>query len=159
MWNVLKVNKQRFQRNIILVSVLLTLNSFHILLLCFRWWLWKNKYQLGCKAHEKLFFTCLVQLSLMILAWYGYIDISRKKYSNVLAWKVAIFGVTMVRNFPNSDWIQTRITPNTDNFYSNVVPELHVTHETVFVGGHIEDIFCADVLKDFPYFIVLRVRS
>ena len=79
MWNVFKVNKQRFHRNIILVSVLLTLNSFHILLLCFRWWLWKNKYQLGCNAHEKLFFTCLVQFSLMILAWYGYIDISRKK--------------------------------------------------------------------------------
>ena len=34
------------------------------------------------------------------------------------AWKVSIFGFILVHIFPHSDWIQTRITPNTDIFYA-----------------------------------------
>ena len=32
------------------------------------------------------------------------------------AWKVSVFGVIPVCIFPHSDWIRTRITPNTDTF-------------------------------------------
>ena len=31
---------------------------------------------------------------------------------------MSVFGVILVSIFPHSDWIRTRITPNTDNFYS-----------------------------------------
>ena len=34
------------------------------------------------------------------------------------AWKVFVFGVTLVRIFPNLDWTRTRITPNKDTFYA-----------------------------------------
>ena len=33
-------------------------------------------------------------------------------------WKVSISGVILVRIFQHSDWIRTRITPNTDTFYA-----------------------------------------
>ena len=36
------------------------------------------------------------------------------------AWKVSVFGVILVRIFSNSDWIQTRVTPNMDTFYAVV---------------------------------------
>ena len=32
------------------------------------------------------------------------------------AWKVSVWGVILVSNFPHFDWILTRITPNTDTF-------------------------------------------
>ena len=32
--------------------------------------------------------------------------------------KVSVFGDILVSIFPHSDWIRTRITPNTDNFYA-----------------------------------------
>ena len=36
-------------------------------------------------------------------------------------WKVSIFGVILVRIFSHSDWIRTRITPNTDTFHALTV--------------------------------------
>ena len=40
------------------------------------------------------------------------------------AWKLSIFGVILVRIFPHLDWLQTRITPNTDNFYAVIADEI-----------------------------------
>ena len=34
------------------------------------------------------------------------------------AWEVSTFGFILVRILPRSDWIQTRITANTDTFYA-----------------------------------------
>ena len=34
------------------------------------------------------------------------------------AWKVSVFGFILVRIFPHSDWIRTRITSNMDTFYT-----------------------------------------
>ena len=36
----------------------------------------------------------------------------------VTAWKMSVFGVILVRIFPYSDWIRTRITPNRSTFYA-----------------------------------------
>ena len=42
-------------------------------------------------------------------------------HSVLTAWKVFVFGVILVRIFPYSDWIRTRITPNTNTFHVVVV--------------------------------------
>ena len=34
------------------------------------------------------------------------------------AWKLSVFGVILVRIFPHSNWIRTRVTPNKDTFYA-----------------------------------------
>ena len=34
------------------------------------------------------------------------------------AWKVSVFEVILVCIFPHSDWMRTKITPNTDTFYT-----------------------------------------
>ena len=36
--------------------------------------------------------------------------------SRITAWKVSVFEVILLCIFSNSDWIRTRITPNTDTF-------------------------------------------
>ena len=41
-----------------------------------------------------------------------------KKTNFETAWKVSIFRVILVRIFPHSDWVRTRITPNKDTFYA-----------------------------------------
>ena len=39
------------------------------------------------------------------------------------AWKVFVFGVILVRIFPHSDWIRTRLTLNTNTFYAVLKPK------------------------------------
>ena len=41
-----------------------------------------------------------------------------KKFRNIIAWKVSIFRVFLVRIFPHSNQIRTRKTPNTDTFHA-----------------------------------------
>ena len=38
--------------------------------------------------------------------------------STLIAWKVSIYGVFLVRIFPNTDLIRTREIPNTDTFHT-----------------------------------------
>ena len=37
---------------------------------------------------------------------------------SITVWKVYLFRIFLVRNFPHLDWIRTRKTPNTDIFYA-----------------------------------------
>ena len=47
------------------------------------------------------------------------------------AWKVSVFWVILVRIFPHSDWIWTRITPNAHSFYAVVyVNKISSIHKT-----------------------------
>ena len=41
-----------------------------------------------------------------------------KKFGNIIAWKVFIIRVFLVRIFPHSNRIRTRKTPNTDTFHA-----------------------------------------
>ena len=47
---------------------------------------------------------------------------------------MSVFGVIMVRIFPHSDWIQTRITPNTNAFHAVVQPEVNLMYVLFLYG-------------------------
>ena len=48
------------------------------------------------------------------------------------AWEVFIFGVILIHIFPHSDWIRTRITPNTDTFYAVQICRLFFNFKLAF---------------------------
>ena len=45
---------------------------------------------------------------------------SRLQQFTCTAWEVSVFGIIMVHIFPHLDWMRSRITSNTDTFYSVV---------------------------------------
>ena len=68
--------------------------------------------------------------------------------------KVSVFGDILVSIFPHSDWIRTRITPNTDNFYA-VFLTLNINAEAHSVPCQIStmDLF-TQIVHDFQPSII-----
>ena len=78
------------------------------------------QFSLKCKTTEtssaESKFSLNLYESIFIISSFSWF----KKVDHLLgdtARKVSVFGIILVHNFPHSDWIQTRITSNTDTFY------------------------------------------
>ena len=84
---------------------------------------WEDIFNLGfCNAPSE--FCCWTQIKKDI--WKQSTDLQDFQSLNDLktylftAWKVSVFWIILVRIFPHSDWIRTKITPNAHSFYTVV---------------------------------------
>ena len=64
--------------------------------------------------------------------------------------KVSLFGVILVRIFPHSDWIRTRITPNTDTFYAalNITIRYEFKNYIEYFTENFCDYYCLNIIMN-----------
>ena len=77
-----------------------------------------------------LIFVKLCKLNSMKLTSFFWDHYSVSK--QIPAWEVSVFGVILIHIFPYSDWIRTRITPNTDTFYAVQICRLFLNFKLAF---------------------------